>query len=167
MSCMTVATVALGSNIGDRVAHLQAARDQMPCVRASAIYETAPVDCPEDSPPFLNCVIEVGWHGTAEALHALGKSIEASLGRPAKRGYHEPRAMDVDLLAFGDLVLESPALILPHPRLHLRRFVLQPWAELSPDLLLPGFAFSIRELLERLESSEPPLLRHPRQWNLP
>lgn len=167
MPGMTIATIALGSNLGDRVANLQAAREQMPCLRASAIYETAPVDCPEDSPPFLNCVLEVNWEGTAESLHALGKSIEASLGRPVVRGFHEPRAIDVDLLAFGGLVLDSPSLILPHPRLHLRRFVLQPWAELSPDLLLPGFAFSIGAMLDQLESSEPPLRKHSRQWKLP
>lgn len=167
MPGMTIATIALGSNLGDRVANLQAAREQMPCLRASAIYETAPVDCAEDAPAFLNCVLEVKWEGTAGTLHALGKSIEASLGRPAARGFHEPRAIDVDLLAFGDLVLNSPALLLPHPRLHLRRFVLQPWAEISPDLLLPGFAFTIGEMLEQLKSSEPALRKHPRQWNLP
>ena len=162
---MPSAYVALGSNLGDRIANLSLARSLLPCVRASPLYETIPVDCPEGSAVFLNGVLELSWDGSAAELHALGQSIEAQLGRPPQHGYHAPRIIDVDLLAVGEMVIETPTLLLPHPRLHQRRFVLQPWADLSPHLRLPGFQYNIGELLERLDSSEPPLQRSPHPWN--
>lgn len=164
---MSAAYIALGSNLGDRVQHLQSARAALPVSRASAIYETDPVDCPPGSQAFLNCILEIEWEGSAQELHVITKGIEASQGRPDQRQRNAPRPIDVDLLSFGDEVIATPELIIPHPRLHLRRFVLQPFSELSPDLILPGFDRTLARLLAELVSSEPPLRRHPVQWNLP
>jgi 2-amino-4-hydroxy-6-hydroxymethyldihydropteridine diphosphokinase len=159
--------IAVGSNQGNRWQHLHDACHQLPVTRVAPIYETDPVDCPPDSLPFLNSVVEIHWKDSASALHRLTKSIESTLGRPEVRDHHAPRPIDLDILAMGDAELHSPELIIPHPRLHLRRFVLQPFADLSPDLILPGFNHTLAELLLALKSDEPPLIHHSLQWKLP
>ena len=154
--------IALGSNVGDRLAHLAAARDaleklhtgtQAPLV--SQIYETEPVDCAPGTVPFLNAVMEI--ETTLEPLallHALHR-IERELGRPAEHGHHTPRTIDLDLLYAGGLTLATPELTLPHPRLPARRFVLAPLADIRPGLILPGFGASIAEILAQLPPGQP------------
>jgi 2-amino-4-hydroxy-6-hydroxymethyldihydropteridine diphosphokinase len=139
---------------------LQAACALLPPHRASAIYETDPVDCPPDSHLFLNAVVALEWAGTAEQLHALTKAIEVKLGRPEDRSLNAPRVIDLDLLTFGQEMIGTPELQIPHPRLHLRRFVLEPFTELSPDLILPGFRLTVASLLANLVSAEPPLRKY-------
>jgi 2-amino-4-hydroxy-6-hydroxymethyldihydropteridine diphosphokinase len=158
--------IALGSNLGDRLANLHAARDALREIAApgepflqAAIYQTEPLHCPPGSPFFYNTVVEIAFEGDPHSLLESTRSIEKSLGRCAPAGRNAPRVIDVDLLYFGDCVIDTPALTLPHPRLVERRFVLQPLAGIRPELVLPGQARDIAGLLENLHSSEPPLIR--------
>lgn len=153
--------IALGSNIEPRLLHLQAARrrifelhDSDAPIASSKVYETAPVDCPEGSGAFLNAVLEITTSlSPIELLHRL-QSIEYDLGRPAEHGYNTPRPIDLDILFCDDLVLAGPELVLPHPRLAERRFVLQPLADIRPDLVLPHASSTVAELLNSLDSQE-------------
>jgi 2-amino-4-hydroxy-6-hydroxymethyldihydropteridine diphosphokinase len=139
---MTVAYVALGANLGDPVAAVQAALAALAAlpesrvVRASSLYRTAPVGL-GNQPDFINAVAALQTAlAPATLLDAL-LAIEEGFGRvrAAKNG---PRTIDLDLLLHGNLELAQPRLTLPHPRLHLRAFVLVPLAEIAPDLRLPG-----------------------------
>ena len=158
--------IALGSNLGDRLGNLQSARDCFreiatpgePFLQAS-IYQTEPLLCPPGSPLFLNTVVEIDFAGSPFELLDLTRGIEKKLGRTDNSGRNAPRIIDVDLLYFGDEIIDTEALALPHPRLGERRFVLQPCAEIRPGLILPGHTRSIAELLENLQSTEPPLIR--------
>ena len=158
--------IALGSNLGNRLANLAAARE---CLRKiattgepflqAATYQTEPLLCPPDSPFFYNSVVEIGYGGDPFALLELTQAIEKELGRIAVHERNAPRIIDVDLLYFGDEIIDTEALVLPHPRIRERRFVLQPLADIRPELVLPGQKESIRELLDSLESDEQPLIR--------
>jgi 2-amino-4-hydroxy-6-hydroxymethyldihydropteridine diphosphokinase len=158
--------IALGSNLGDRLAHLHAAFD---CLReialvnepflGAAIYQTEPMLCPPGSPLFYNSVAEIGFDGTPSGLLEITRSIEIKIGRSPTHIRNAPRIIDVDLLYFGNQHIATDTLVLPHPRLSERRFVLQPLAEIRPRLVLPGYRQSISDLLEQLHSEEPPLVR--------
>lgn len=149
--------IALGSNLGDRLQNLQTGRDRvmaLPGVSApllsSRLYETEPVGTGADSGAFLNAVVEVEYHGQAiELLEGL-QSIEAEAGRPSKRPRNAPRTLDLDILYVGNLVLSNDEVVIPHPRLHLRRFVLTPLADIRPSLTLPGLEHPVGEVLARL-----------------
>ena len=150
--------IALGSNLKDRLAALRdgllllLAHDASALLLAQApLYETDPVDCPAGSPPFVNTVVELSSELPPLEMLAVLQGIESSLGRPQQREKNAPRPLDMDLLYAGDLVLSAPELTLPHPRLHLRRFVLAPLAEIRPDLVLPGFSVPVSALLAALE----------------
>ncbi len=157
--------IALGSNLGDRRANLQAARD---CLRKIATpgepfllaptYQTEPLLCPPGSPYFHNSVVEIDFAGNVFELLELTQSIERQLGRTAAPERNAPRIIDVDLLYFGDEIIDTEALVLPHPRIGERRFVLQPLAEIRPGLVLPGHTESIAALLAGVLSGEPPLI---------
>lgn len=164
---MTRAAIAMGSNLGNRWQQLHAARQRLPVVAASPIYETEPVECPKDSQPFLNCVVLVSWPGSLSELHALTKQIEVDLGREVTRGHHEPRPIDLDILAFGEETTANAELVVPHPRLHERRFVIQPFADVCPEWILPGFTQTLAELREGLVSDEPPLRTYHTPWTIP
>ena len=164
------AGVALGSNLGERLANLRNARKDisalagvLPPVRSSAIYETEPVGCEKSAPKFLNAVIEIGYSGPPEELlHALA-AIEKILGRPAAHARNVSRTIDLDLLYFGELVIENGELRLPHPRIVEREFVLRPLADVRPDLILPEQTDSISALLLRL-SPTAGVVRLDLQW---
>jgi len=142
--------LALGSNLGDRRANLSAARDHLASVdltitRASAIYETEPRDLVQQ-PWFLNQVIEVETSLFPRQLLARAQKIERDMGR--KRIQPKgPRVIDIDILLFGEAVIHTPDLEIPHPRMLERRFVLDPLAELAPDLRHPVTGRSMREAL--------------------
>lgn len=151
---MPRAGIALGSNLGDRLANLAAARDRLreiatpgePFLQAST-YQTEPLLCPPGSPYFHNSVVEIEYAGSAFELLELTQSIERQLGRTTTPERNAPRIIDVDLLYFGDEIIDTEALVLPHPRIAERRFVLQPLAEIRPGLILPGHAETIAMLL--------------------
>ena len=158
--------IALGSNLGDRLANLEAARAALretatpgaPFLQA-ATYQTEPLLCPPGSPFFHNTVVEIAFEGDAFALLERTQAIEKKLGRVGVHERNAPRVIDVDLLYFGDDVVDTEELVLPHPRIAERRFVLQPLADIRPELVLPGRTQTIGQLLASLESEEPPLIR--------
>ena len=165
---MSLLYVSLGANIGDREGTLRRAVSEMerrigPCVALSRMYETAPVGF--DSPhAFLNAaaafrVTTCAQPNEADALRVLAitKEIECQLGRRQKSvgGKYADRPIDIDLLLWGDLQMARPELTLPHPHLHERAFVLDPLAEIAPDLLHPTLGQSISAIKAILSSSEP------------
>jgi 2-amino-4-hydroxy-6-hydroxymethyldihydropteridine diphosphokinase len=162
--------IALGSNLGDRLRHLQSARDllselaQPGSLLQAAIYQTAPVGCPPSSPDFYNTVLQIDYSGSAHGLLAATQAIEQQLGRTASLERNAPRVIDVDLLYFGEDFILSETLHLPHPRLTSRRFVLQPLADIRPELVLPGDQVSIAEHLRQLDSHEAPLVTVQAAW---
>jgi 2-amino-4-hydroxy-6-hydroxymethyldihydropteridine diphosphokinase len=156
-----LAFVALGSNLGDSRALIRQAMNQLQAfstapVLRSSLWQTTPVDCPPGSPPFINAM--VGLRPPSEEtplalLHRL-QQLEAAFGRNPKKTLNEARLLDLDLIAMGSLVIHHPELELPHPRAHLRRFVLQPLAEIAPDFIFPGQARTVLELLHSLPSDD-------------
>jgi 2-amino-4-hydroxy-6-hydroxymethyldihydropteridine diphosphokinase len=156
-----LAIIALGSNLGDSrqiildaMARLQNFSDE-PILRSS-LWQTLPVDCPPDSPKFVNAVTGLVPRKaeTPELLLAKLQSLEKEFGRQAKKTLNEPRPLDLDLIAFGAETCDTPELILPHPRAHLRRFVLQPLSEIAPEMVLPGQGKTVAELLAELPADE-------------
>jgi 2-amino-4-hydroxy-6-hydroxymethyldihydropteridine diphosphokinase len=141
MSGPVTAYIGIGANLGDApatVAAAVAALGQLPDCRglqSSSIYRTAPVDA--TGPDFFNAVAVLATTLSPEALLTALQAVEQAFGR--QRPYHHaPRTLDLDLLLYGDAVCATPRLTLPHPRLHLRAFVLQPLLEIAPDLAAPG-----------------------------
>jgi 2-amino-4-hydroxy-6-hydroxymethyldihydropteridine diphosphokinase len=151
------AGVALGSNLGERLANLRNARREiismkgaLPPLRCSAIYETEPIDCEKGAAKFFNAVIEFGYAGQPIELRRELAAIERVLGRPAAHERNVSRPIDLDLLYFGDVIIETAELRLPHPRIVDREFVLRPLADIRPDLILPGQTEAVDVLLLRL-----------------
>jgi 2-amino-4-hydroxy-6-hydroxymethyldihydropteridine diphosphokinase len=145
-----IAAVALGSNIGDRAAHLDHAvsrlRDLLRGLRVSRFYDTVPVGATGPQPLYLNAAAVGEAAMPARALLETLLAIEEERGR--ERPYpNAPRSLDLDLILFGDLVIDEPGLVIPHPRFRERRFVLQPLAEIAPDLKDPVTGTSVSELL--------------------
>ena len=141
--------LGLGGNLGRRAAHLARARRLLErkgvrILRASSVYETEPVDY-ADQPWFLNQVLEVLSELDPPGLLRLAKSIEAEMKRvpTVPKG---PRVIDIDILLAGDLVLDTPDLVIPHPRMHLRNFVLAPLREIAPRLRHPVLGRSVAEM---------------------
>jgi len=152
--------VALGSNLGDRLENLQAARRQIiqldevhPPILSSGIYETDPVDCERDASKFLNAVVEFDYDGDPGQLLEQLARIEESLGRKRDHQKNVSRIIDIDLLYCGDRQIDNERLQLPHPRMHLRKFVLQPLTDIQPDLILPNQRKTIRQLLAASDES--------------
>ncbi|WP_114778707.1 2-amino-4-hydroxy-6-hydroxymethyldihydropteridine diphosphokinase [Botryobacter ruber] len=141
----------LGGNLGDRISYLDQARKKIatavgPVMRSSGLYETAAWG-KTDQPAFLNQVLEVQTEQSPEQVLQIINAIEHDLGR-IRAEHWGSRVIDIDILFYDDLVLQTQRLTIPHPQLHLRRFTLQPLAEIAPDLLHPLLQKNIRELLQ-------------------
>jgi septum formation protein len=152
-----LAIIALGSNVGDSRQNILRAIEQLETLSdqrllKSSLRQTAPVDCPPGSPPFINAVVAfVPRKGeTPESLLARLQRIEKEFGRKPKKVLNEPRPLDLDLIAFQDQTRSTKTLTLPHPRAHQRRFVLEPLSEIAPDLVLPGQEKAVRQLLAEI-----------------
>jgi 2-amino-4-hydroxy-6-hydroxymethyldihydropteridine diphosphokinase len=151
---MTNAFVGIGSNLGDREATLRravellAAEDGIDVVAVSELRETEPVG-PVEQGPFLNGAVRLATELPPRQLLARLLAIEQRLGRVRKERFG-PRTIDLDLLVYGEQVIDEPGLKVPHPRLHERRFALEPLADLAPDLVIPGRG-AISALLAKLE----------------
>ena len=157
--------ISLGANLdsvqGDPTTTLASATERLHAMAAgrfvsSAFYRTAPVDCPPGTPDFINSavIMTVAGGTLPRKLLAQLHQMEADFGRQregvAEGKINAARCLDLDLIAFGDQRIAEPGLILPHPRAHERQFVLQPLAELEPDLLLPGQQLTVSKLLAQL-----------------
>lgn len=156
--------IALGTNLGQRLTHLRAARDMLRQLvdrdshyLQAPVYQSAPVGCREGSPDFYNTVIEIDYIGAPYELLAKTQGIEFHLGREAVYERNAPRIIDIDILYMGDESMQDEILSIPHPRLIHRRFALQPLNDIRPDLILPGDEVTISEHLRHLESDEPSL----------
>ncbi len=134
---MTRAYVALGANLGDREATIRRAAELIGASRLSGIRETEPWGY-EDQPRFLNAVAEVETDEGARGLLERLLSVERELGRTRGGPRYGPRTIDLDLLLYGDEEIDEPGLQIPHPRMHERRFVLEPLHDLEPALSVPG-----------------------------
>jgi len=143
------AYLGLGSNLGDRQANLDRALEilsqRLRLEKVSSIYDSEPVGDIEQ-PRFLNLVCEVSTFLSPEGLLTLAKGIEARMGRTGPTG--TPRIIDVDILFYGDQVINKPDLVIPHPRLHQRAFVLVPLVEIAPKLVHPLIGKTIKQLLK-------------------
>lgn len=150
--------VALGSNIGNRLENLRAARKAIieltnvnPPIFSSAVYETEPVGCEPGAAKFLNAAVEFEYEGDPARLLEQLIQIEGVLGRKRDHPQNVSRTIDLDLLYHGDQQINGERLQLPHPRLQLREFVLRPLADIQPDLVLPLQMKTVRELLANSE----------------
>ncbi len=155
------AFVALGSNLGDSAAIVRSGMDRLQAysdspIRRSSLLQTAPVDCPPGSPDFVNAVVALQPRAgeTPESLLEKLLQLEPEFGPRPRVVVNAPRHLDLDLIAFGEETRDSADLILPHPRATQRRFVLQPLAEIAPDLILPGETRSASDLLQQLNEQE-------------
>jgi 2-amino-4-hydroxy-6-hydroxymethyldihydropteridine diphosphokinase len=163
----TTALIALGSNLGDSAVLIHRAFERLQelsvkPIHKSSLWETTPVDCPPGAPTFLNAAVSLTPlpEETPESLLAKLQAWEKDFGRRPKIVLNEPRPLDLDLVAFRLEVRTTPRLILPHPRAHLRRFVLQPLGEIAPNFVLPGQALAIKDLLATLPA-DPTMRRLP------
>ena len=156
--------LALGTNTGDRLANLRAAIDSLPpqvlvCAQSS-IYETEPWGY-TDQPAFLNMALHAETDFSPLELLTHLKLLEQTLGRvPSFR--NGPRLIDMDILFYDDLILETPTLVIPHPRLHERAFVLVPLMDIAPGLVHPGLSRSVAQLVETVERRGVSLFRDDR-----
>ena len=149
--------LSLGSNLGDRAVNLERAISALPeagvrVLRRSSLYETEPVEFTEQ-PWFLNCAVALETEKDPQELMATILGIEQEMGRRRvqKKG---PRLIDIDILLFGGAVIDSPELTLPHPAMHQRRFVLEPLAEIAPEVQHPLLKKTIRQLRDALPAGQ-------------
>lgn len=153
--------IAIGSNLGDPAANVERAFEQLQTlcqspIQKSSLWKSTPVDCPPDSPDFINAAAAIVpiENETPESLLTKLQSMEAAAGRGTKAVLNEPRVLDLDLIAFGNEARASEFLTLPHRRCHLRRFVLEPLNEIAGDAVLPGLTKTISQILADLETDE-------------
>jgi len=154
--------LSLGSNLGDRATNLRTAIEHLgelgPVVGRSSLYETEPVEM-ERQPWFLNCVVALETELMPKQFLARTITIEQKMGRRRTQP-KGPRTIDIDILLFGGSVVDTSALTIPHPAMHERRFVLEPLAEIAPELRHPVFKKTVREMLAAL----PPKNDAVRKW---
>jgi len=169
---MPEAAFSLGSNLGDRLTHLQEARNRLcafPGVRLAAqssVYETDPIGVrPEyEELKYLNVVLVFNAPLGAEAWHALSSEVETALGRVRTEDRYAPRTIDIDLLYCDQEQLDTASLHVPHPQWSRRLFVVQPLAEVRPNLLLPGATCPVSTLLPGLKTGKEKVAVYARIW---
>ncbi|MEO0453165.1 MAG: 2-amino-4-hydroxy-6-hydroxymethyldihydropteridine diphosphokinase [Verrucomicrobiota bacterium] len=152
--------IGLGSNLGKSEVEIEKAlewlsRISLSQVTRSSLYSSAPLDCPEDSPPFINAVALIEYSDGVRYLLTQIKAYEEKRGRDLHGIRNAPRPIDLDILAAGPLEVNLPDLIIPHPRIGERLFVLEPLAELVPDLMVPGYDEKVSLLLEQARKQYP------------
>ena len=161
--------LSLGSNVGDRIANLRDALERLAeagtVTATSCFYETEPVDF-HDQPWFLNCTVALETAKPPRDLLALALAIEEGMGRRRVRD-KGPRIIDIDILLFGNRVIDEPGLKIPHPAMHERRFVLEPLAEIAPGVLHPAIMKTARQLLAELPSGQAVRILHARPDTCP
>ncbi len=161
--------IALGSNLGDRLENLRKARRAIlelvgnESTLVSAVYETDAVGCEPGAGKFLNAVLEIDYDGDPTELLDELIAIEESLGRKRDHAPNVSRKIDIDILYADQLNVRNERLQLPHPRMHQRKFVLRPLADIRPDLVLPNQSQTARELLAQLKDSAT-VVRSSEQW---
>jgi 2-amino-4-hydroxy-6-hydroxymethyldihydropteridine diphosphokinase len=153
--------ISLGSNLGNPVVNIQNAFDELKKlssvpIRKSSLWKSAPVNCPPDSPDFINAAVafEPLEDETPESVLSKLQQIEIQFGRQPKAILNESRPLDLDLIAFKNETRSTETLTLPHPRFHQRRFVLEPLNEIAPLAILPNQTQSITQLLAALDTNE-------------
>jgi len=156
-----LAYIALGSNLGDARRNVLQAIEQLQGfserpLQKSSLWKTRPVDCPPGSADFVNAVVALipRAEETPESLLKKLQAMERELGRAPKKVLNEARPLDLDLIVFGDERRATRELILPHPRAHQRRFVLQPLSEIAPDFILPGQSNTALQLLNKVSPDQ-------------
>ncbi len=149
--------LALGANLGKPLEQLECACDllaeQYGELRLSQLYETSPVNCPEGSPNYLNACVEIRTLQSPIEVLKNCQAIETKLGRQRSGIYGEARSCDIDIIAYGDVRMNTAELTLPHPRAHERAFVLQPLCDIDPFYTLTGQILTVSQLLEQLPTN--------------
>jgi 2-amino-4-hydroxy-6-hydroxymethyldihydropteridine diphosphokinase len=148
--------IAIGSNLGDKISNCRRAIDEIAgfceIVKVSSLYETEPVGN-EDQPNFINSVAEIRTDLSPHELLAYLNRIEENLGRVRSEKWG-PRTIDLDIIFYGDQIIKDDNLIIPHPRAHLRRFVLEPICEIAPEFIHSEIKISVLELLKNLPDNK-------------
>ena len=147
--------LSLGTNIGDRVSNLDKAislinmEEKINIISQSKKYETSPMEN-QNQDNFLNQVIQLDTDTDPFKLLKIIKRIEINLGRIKNNQRYVPRIIDIDILAYNDLVINTQSLFIPHPKIKLRKFILKPWSDIAPNYILPNSKSTIKELLDRV-----------------
>ncbi len=153
------AYLALGTNLGDRRENLREAvrllteSDSLRLRLVASLYETAPVGGPQEQSDYFNSAISISTRLDAPTLLKHCLDVERMMGRVRKQA-NGPRNIDIDMLIYEDLQIELPDLTIPHPRMHLRRFVLTPMVEIAPDLRHPAIGATMKDLLDQLAEDD-------------
>lgn len=148
--------ISIGSNLGDRVLNCKTALKEITAsakvLRVSSVYETEPVGN-EDQPRFINCAAEIETALSPEELLKRLQYIEEKIGRLRGERWG-PRSIDIDIIFYDDLIIDTEELKIPHVSAHARRFVLEPICEIDPSLVHPGFGVRVRDLLRDIEDTK-------------
>ena len=164
MNCSHIAYISFGSNVGHRFENCTNGLDLLirsgkaVVLEQSGFYETEPVDY-TDQDWFVNGVVKIGTSLDPSELLKMLKTVEKEIGRTKTVIRYGPRILDLDIILYDDLVLDSPQLTIPHPRMHKRRFVLCPICDIAPDMIHPVLHYSMRGLLDQLEDFSQKVVR--------
>ena len=152
---MIKTALALGGNLGDVAGAFKTAAQKLEAagminINLSSFDRTTPAGCAPGSPDFLNAALTGDWPGSAEELLSVCRKIERESGRPAVHGINAPRTLDIDIILFGGLIINSDTLRIPHPRAARRLFVIAPLAEIAPEMIFPDTGDKVSDILKSL-----------------